>query len=37
VEYGILKETGETHTITIDGKEIELSEESFNNLKKQLT
>ncbi len=25
------------HTITIDGKEIELSEESFNNLKEQLT
>jgi len=27
----------ETHVITIDGKEIELSEDSFNNLKTQLT
>ena len=27
---------GEKHIITIDGKEIELSEESFNELKKQL-
>lgn len=26
----------ETHTIEIDGKKIELSEESFNNLKNQL-
>jgi len=26
-----------THTITINGKDIELSEESFNELKKQLT
>ena len=37
VEYGILVETGEQkHTITIDGKNIELSEASFNNLKEQL-
>lgn len=27
----------ETHTITIDGKDIELSDESYQNLKRQLT
>lgn len=26
-----------THNITIDGKQIKLSEESFNELKRQLT
>jgi len=37
VEYGILNETGEKHTIVIDGKEIELSEESYKALKESLT
>ena len=37
VEYGILKETGEAKKkITIDGKEIEISLESFDALKRSL-
>ena len=37
VEYGLLKETGEAKKkITIDGKEIEISLESFEALKKSL-
>ena len=37
VEYGILKEIWEEkHTIRIDWKEIELSEDSYNNLKDSL-
>ena len=36
VEYGILKETGEQkRTIDFDGKKVEISEESFQALKKQ--
>jgi len=37
VEYGILKEVGEAKKkITIDGKEIEISLESFEALKRSL-
>ena len=35
-KYRVKKEKQQPHTINIDGREIELSEESYNNLKESL-